>query len=147
MAKGINKISCIENWKRGNKQIWTPTSTYAKGTVVGVIYNEVGVRKKRYYRAVDNVPAGDVRPDATISNINVSKWAPCVDTRGKMAPAGQERPYVYTFFEFMTKYCEQCSIYSSATQSITPAKQKRTEPTVEQTSGLVDENGNEIKLF
>jgi len=147
LAKGINKISCVDNWKRGNKQVWTPTSTYAKGTVVAVIYNEVGVRKKRYYRAVDNVSAGDVRPDSTISNINVSKWAPCVDTRGKMAPAGQERPYVYTFFEFMTKYCEQCSIYSDPTQGRTPAKQKSRQPTVNQTSGLVDENGNEIKLF
>ena len=147
LAKGINKISCVDNWKRGNKQVWTPTSTYAKGTVVAVIYNEVGVRKKRYYRAVDNVSAGDVRPDSTISNINVSKWAPCVDTRGKMAPAGQERPYVYTFFEFMTKYCEQCSIYSDPTQGETPAKQKSRQPTVNQTSGLVDENGNEIKLF
>ena len=147
LAKGINKISCVDNWKRGNKQIWTPTSTYAKGSVVAIIYNEVGVRKKRYYRAVDNVSAGDVRPDSTISNINVSKWAPCVDTRGKMAPAGQERPYVYTFFEFMTKYCEQCSIYSDPTQGRTPAKQKSRQPTVNQTSGLVDENGNEIKLF
>lgn len=146
LDKGINRTPCRESWARTGKEYWAKSSTYSKGTVVALLENVLGTIRRRYFRATRNVNAGELRPDASVGNLKTTGWTPCVEFRGVKSQTGEE-PYAFKLYEFMIKYCEQCSIYSEASASkkqrgSTTRAAERTE-----TSGLIDNEGNVIKLF
>lgn len=143
--KGIERSTCQEKWRASGSQVWTPTSTYGKGTTVAVIKFLAGELRKSYYTSTSAVGSGDTPPYTSIANKKVSKWTACKDVRGKSSNNPGEPAYVYKFFEFMQKYCQQCFIGQPAGTGAVDSRripQSPIEPT-----GLVDENGNEIKLF
>lgn len=146
LDKGINRTPCRESWSRTGKEYWAKSSTYSKGTVVALLDNVLGTIRRRYFRATRNVNAGELRPDASVGNLKTTGWTPCVEFRGVKSQTGEE-PYAFKLYEFMIKYCEQCSIYSQ-----TPASKKAKATTTraaerEEISGLIDQDGNVIKLF
>jgi len=147
IAKGIKKPSCNERWKSGGFEVWTPTSTYGKGVTVAVIRYEAGQLKRRFYTSTAAIGSGDVPPRTAISNTKVSKWTPCKTVRGKSSNNPGEPAYITKLYEFMAKFCEQCSVYKVAEDADADTSAKRDIQKDSSPSGLVDENGNEIKLF
>ena len=143
--KGIERSTCQEKWRASGSEVWTPTSTYGKGMTVAVIKFLAGELRKSYYTSTSAVGSGDTPPYTTIANKKVSKWAACKDVRGKSSNNPGEPAYVYKFFEFMQKYCQQCFIGQPAGTGAVDSRRISQSP-IEPT-GLVDENGNEIKLF
>ena len=143
--RGIERSTCQEKWRGSGSEVWTPTSTYGKGMTVAVIKFLAGELRKSYYTSTSPVGAGDVPPYASIANKKVSKWTRCLDVRGKSSNNPGEPAYVYKFFEFMQKYCQQCFVGEADPVNVADARRQPTRP-VEPT-GLIDENGNEIKLF
>ena len=146
---GINRPSCKDRWTAGGAEIWTPTSTYGKGAVVGVLKLESGKTRLSYYVAVAPVGSGDPHPTAKLSKSTAAKWGPCTTVRGKNFDVPGQEPYVHKLYEFMAKFCEQCNVYSV---SLDPTDglgggTARIPKKDAKTSGIVDENGNEIKLF
>tara|TARA_R110001599_G_scaffold14109_8_gene62148 strand:- start:7261 stop:13638 length:6378 start_codon:yes stop_codon:yes gene_type:complete len=145
---GVHKASCKDRWIAGGRQIWTPTSTYGKGAVVGVLRLEAGKNRLEYFKTVAPIGSGDAHPKTKLSKTASAKWAPCITTRGKGFNETGQIPYVNTFYEFMTKFCEQCSVYTgSSTSDEYTETLIRTPQSDGASSGIVDENGNEIKLF
>ena len=148
IAKGINKPACADRWKSGGSEVWTPTSTYGRGITVAVIRYEAGKLKRRFYTSTAPVGSGDISPTTAIANTNVSKWTPCITVRGKISNNPGEPAYIHKLYEFMAKFCEQCSVYTTTEgEGIADASAQRDIQTNSSPSGLVDENGNEIKLF
>tara|TARA_R110002012_G_scaffold88063_1_gene217286 strand:+ start:3738 stop:10118 length:6381 start_codon:yes stop_codon:yes gene_type:complete len=147
IAKGIKKPSCNERWKSGGFEVWTPTSTYGRGVTVAVIRYSAGKLKRRFYTSTAPVGSGDVPPNVSIANTNVSKWTPCVTVRGKSSNNPGEPAYINKLYEFMAKFCEQCSVYQTTPGLGQGTSAERDPKEAPGPSGLVDENGNEIKLF
>jgi len=140
----IDKLGCKEKWKVGGYQVWTSQSSFKKGTTVAVLKLESGVNKMHFYTAISSVGAGEPHPTTKLGTKAGTKWSPCITTRGKSSNG--QTPYVYKLYEFMAKFCEQCNVYSTGNtydsnfEIIEPQEDSRP-------SGLLDENGNEIKLF
>lgn len=141
---GIERLGCKEKWLTLGGNIWTSTSTYGKGAVVGVLRLEAGKTHLEYYQSIAVVGAGDPHPKARLSKGASSKWAPCITYTGKNTDVPGGVPYVHKLYEFMAKFCEQCSIYSNTRPQPKGAAEIKKDTIG---SGLVDENGNEIKLF
>ena len=146
LDKGINRNSCRDTWSRTGKEYWAKSSTYAKGTVVALIYNVLGTIRRRYFRATRNVNAGELRPDASVGNLKTTGWTPCVEFRGVKSQTGEE-PYAFKLYEFMIKYCEQCNVYSQAAADKKAKGGTTRAAERKELSGLLDNEGNVIKLF
>ena len=146
LDKGINRNSCRDTWSRTGKEYWAKSSTYAKGTVVALIYNVLGTIRRRYFRATRNVNAGELRPDASVGNLKTTGWTPCVEFRGVKSQTGEE-PYAFKLYEFMIKYCEQCNVYSQAAADKKAKGGTTRAVDRKELSGLLDNEGNVIKLF
>ena len=112
---------------------------------VAVIKFLAGRLRKSYYTSTSAVGSGDIPPYTSIANKKVSKWTPCLDVRGKSSNNPGEPAYVYKFFEFMQKYCEQCFV--GQTPGLDAVDTRRVPKQPIEPTGLIDENGNEIKLF
>ena len=148
-ALGINKLSVKERWRRGGRQKWAASSTYSKGDIVAVERLENGIRKRRYYMAVSNVGAGSPMPGQ--SQQGGVSWELAIDVRGKTATGVHSgAQYVFKLYEFMNKFCQNCSIVNTPADTIY-------DPTADipedgggidkSGTGLIDENGNVINLF
>ena len=147
--KQVLKDSCEAQWKKSNSQIWTSTSTYDPGTVVAVHRLEGGQVHRTYWRAIDRILPGDPSP---LNSTNNTKWRACVNVVGKSADPNHPVAYAPKLFEFVMKFCQECSLVAtSGTSYSTPAGGSLPPPPKERTnnrgSGLIDDQGNIINLF
>ena len=129
---------CASEWKRFGSQRWTPKSTFKQGDVVRILRNVRGKTTASYFIAKKDVPAQQIRPDQR--GINNEYWVRCITVRGQKSTTPNGVTYLRTLYEFMRKFCENCSIVnlsSGATENDTKS------PSIDST-GLIGDDDSEI---
>lgn len=146
----VNEMPCRDKWARGKYQVWTPTSTYSPGDVVAVHRLVLGRVHRTYWKATGYVGSGDVSPNNRTNN---TKWVPCIDRVGKGADPNHPVAYAPAMWEFVKKFCQNCSTVPTTPGGGDGAGRRDANPKANNAlpdnpgSGIIDENGNIINLF
>lgn len=128
---------CRSDWSRGGSKRWTPKSTYTAGQTVRVVRNVRGVTKASYHIAKKNVPAQQISP--TTKTTSNEFWVRCKTIRGQKLNTESGETYLRTLYEFMIKFCENCTILS-----IPDVTSDRGTKTIQSNTGIIGSDDNEI---
>tara|TARA_Y100000992_G_scaffold6306_1_gene4014 strand:+ start:609 stop:7013 length:6405 start_codon:yes stop_codon:yes gene_type:complete len=129
---------CASEWKRFGSQRWTPKSTFNQGDVVRILRNVRGKATAAYFIAKKDVPAQQIRPDQR--GIDNEYWVRCINVRGQKSTTPNGVTYLRTLYEFMRKFCENCSIVSLGSGA---AENNTKSPSIDST-GLMGDDDSEI---
>lgn len=139
-------VDCNSNWERSGSQRWTPKSTFIKGDVVRILRNVRGVTKATYFTAKKNVPAQQIRPDQR--GVDNEYWVRCKNVKSQKTSNPDGETYLRTLYEFMRKFCENCTIQSANPEAGTGAAENNTKPgnsnSLYSGTGLIGDDDNEI---
>jgi len=130
-------VDCANKWRTNGSQRWTPKSTFNQGDTVRILRNVRGKTVASYFIAKKNVPAQQIRPDQR--GVDNEYWVRCINVRGQKSTTPNGVTYLRTLYEFMRKFCENCSI---ATLSSGTAENETKPPSMD--TGLRDNDDFEI---
>jgi hypothetical protein len=145
---------CTARWAAKGFKFYNSTDTYAKGDVVLYYYLRGGVMTRNYYIATRTITPIDPHP-----RYPQSGWDRCrnvrVRTKDTNSIATGDETYLTTFWEFITRYCSECSIITDNAQAsenlVDPKilknyldRKKDPEDFTGNASGILGEDGEEI---
>lgn len=131
--------NCRDDWARGGSKRWTPKSTYSAGETVRVVRNVRGVTKASYHIAKKDVPAQQISP--TTKTTSNEFWVRCKTIRGQKLNNESGQTYLRTLYEFMIKFCQNCTIVNDPGPSL--PDRNNTKP-IQSNTGIIGSDDNEI---
>ena len=129
--------NCRDDWARGGSKRWTPKSTYSAGETVRVVRNVRGVTKASYHIAKKDVPAQQISP--TTKTTSNEFWVRCKTIRGQKLSNESGQTYLRTLYEFMIKFCQNCTIVNTPDGT----RPNNTKP-IQSNTGIIGSDDNEI---
>lgn len=146
---------CVRNWIANGRKVWNSSDTFVKGDVVVYYYLKHGVVTRAYYTATRTITGLDNHP-----RYQGSGWHSCkkvqLRTVDRNNIATGEEEYLRVMWEYLTRYCTQCSISTNRgtieeKNTVDPTTPKNyLDPRVENesfnnsNSGILGEDGEEI---
>ena len=130
---------CRTDWIRGGSKRWTPKSTYSAGETVRVVRNVRGLTKSSYHIAKRDVPAQQISP--TTKTTSNEFWVRCKTIRGQKINNESGQTYLKTLYEFMIKFCQNCTIVNDPGPSL--PDRNNTKP-IQSNTGIIGSDDNEI---
>ena len=155
-----NTNDCNANWAAQNFRIWNSTDSFSQGQTVAYHFYRNGRLTRGLF-----VAKRDIFPHEPHPRFPQSGWEVCKDRRLRTKDAngiadGTEN-YMQTFFEYINRYCQSCSVVGQTTapgtrpqgyveatnlppDGLKVPERKTTDFNDFNTFGILDENGNEI---
>lgn len=152
-ADKARAYSCGDVWVAGGAKYYNSTDSYNRGDVIMYYYKKGSKVTRSFYTAVRDVSPFDVAP-----RFPNSGWTRCQDIKLRTADrngiATGEEEYLQVFWEFLTRFCNDCSITTYPVvedeNNVDPTilknylDPKTTNTNISNQSGIVGEDGEEI---
>ena len=109
-----NTNDCNANWAAQNFRIWNSTDSFSQGQTVAYHFYRNGRLTRGLF-----VAKRDIFPHEPHPRFPQSGWEVCKDRRLRTKDAngiadGTEN-YMQTFFEYINRYCQSCSVVGQTT--------------------------------
>ena len=146
--------SCSQQWAASGAKFYNSTDSYSRGDIIVYYYLKGKKVTRNYYVATREIQPIDLHP-----RYFGSGWHRCKDItlrtsdRNNIATGDEE--YLQVFWEFMTRFCNECEIGTISEQledinNVDPPSLKNyldpktTKPNLSGNSGIIGEDGDEI---
>ena len=154
-ADKARAYSCTEQWAAAGARFYNSTDSYSRGDIIVYYYLKGKKVTRNFYTATRDIQPIDLHP-----RYFGSGWHRCQDinlrTADKNNIATGEEEYLQVFWEFMTRFCNECEIGSISEQledinNVDPTVLKNyLDPKTNRPnnysngSGIIGEDGDEI---
>ena len=153
-ADKAKAYSCSQQWAAAGSRYYNSTDSYSRGDIVMYYYLKGGKVTRNYYTATRDIQPIDLQP-----RYFGSGWHRCQDitlrTADKNNIATGDEEYLQVFWEFMTRFCNECEIGTIAEQledvnNVDPTvlknylDPKTNNNNLSNNSGIIGEDGEEI---
>lgn len=153
-ADKARAYSCSQQWAAKGARYYNSTDTYSRGDIVMYYYLQGGKVTRNYYTATRDINPIDLQP-----RYFGSGWHRCQDitlrTADKNNIATGNEEYLQVFWEFMTRFCNECEVGTISEQledinNVDPTvlknylDPKTNKNNSSNNSGIIGEDGEEI---